>query len=86
MTATVDYFFLALARLLHRHKKRPIDKYKKGEISQLWTFKENFFFNQGKVMDVEGAKKEHAVPIQVYPRKTQDNANQKWQIMKIYLM
>merc|ERR1712048_679856 len=60
-----------------------IDKYQKGKMSQLWTFKENFFFNQGKVMDVEGARKEHATPIIVYPRKAQGNANQKFHIMTI---
>jgi len=60
-----------------------IDKYQKGKKSQLWTYKDNFFFNQEKVMDVQGARKENGVPIIVYPRKPQHNINQKWQIMKV---
>lgn len=50
-----------------------IDQYEEDKVSQLWRYKNNFFFNQGMVIDVPGSSEDAGEVLGLYSRHGGDN-------------
>ena len=50
-----------------------IQEYEEGKVSQLWRYKNNYFFNQGMVMDIPWSSDEPGTVLGTYSRHGEDN-------------